>query len=256
LLNVVFPRLNLLGVQISAINMGQALEAIAGWVKSREPHYVCVTSVHPVMESYDNPELRQILNASGLTTPDGMPIVWWLHWQGQHQVSRVYGPDLMLAVCQQSLENGARQYFYGGAPGVADELAARMQVRFPGLQVVGSYSPPFRPLTLEEDQEVGRAIINSGADIVWVGISSPRQEKWMSNHVGKVGAPVLIGVGAAFDFLSGRKRQAPKWIQRSGFEWLFRLVSEPGRLWRRYLLHLPRFVVLVLLQQFGLIRFE
>lgn len=251
-----YPRLNLLGVHISAINMDQALAAIAGWVKTREPNYVCVTSVHPVMESYDHPELRPILNSSGLTTPDGMPIVWWLRWHGQRHVSRVYGPDLMLAVCQQSLETGYRHYFYGGAPGVAEALASRLQERYPGLQVVGSYSPPYRPLLPDEDQVVVDSISRSGADVVWVGISSPRQEQWMSEHVGKLKVPVLIGVGAAFDFHSGRKRQAPRWVQRSGFEWLFRLVNEPGRLWRRYLLNLPRFVVLVLLQQFGLIHFN
>jgi N-acetylglucosaminyldiphosphoundecaprenol N-acetyl-beta-D-mannosaminyltransferase len=250
------PRLNLLGVYISAINMDQALEAIDGWIISRESHYICVTPAHSVMECYDHPELRPVYNASGLTTPDGMAVVWWLRWQGQRQVSRVYGPDLMLAACKQFIEKGCKHYFYGGAPGVAEKLAGRLRERFPGLRIVGMYSPPFRPLSPEEDMAASEAIVRSGADIVWVGIGSPRQEQWMSDHAGRIGAPVLIGVGAAFDFLSGCKRQAPIWVQRSGLEWLFRLVSEPGRLWRRYLLGYPRFIVLVLMQQLGLVHFD
>jgi N-acetylglucosaminyldiphosphoundecaprenol N-acetyl-beta-D-mannosaminyltransferase len=255
-LNIVLPRQNLLGVQISAINMDQALAAIESWIRDREPQYVCVTPAHSVMACYDHPELRAIYNASGLTTPDGMAIVWWLRWQKQKHVSRVYGPDLMLAVCQRSLAAGFKHFLYGGALGVGQDLAGCLKERYPGLQVAGVYSPPFRPLTPEEDRLASEMIIRSGADIVWVGIGSPRQEQWMSSHVGKVGAPVLVGVGAAFDFLSGRKRQAPRWVQRGGLEWLFRLFTEPGRLWRRYVLGYPRFVVLVLLQQFGLIRFK
>ena len=236
--------------------MDQALAAIAGWVKSREPHYVCVTPAHAVMECYAHPELRAIYNASGLTTPDGMAIVWWLRWHKQGHVGRVYGPDLLQAVCRQSLKTGYKHFFYGGAPGVVNDLEIRLKERYPGLQVVGIYSPPFRSLTREEDRQATEMIIQSGADIVWVGIGSPRQEEWMSSHLEVIGAPVLVGVGAAFDFLSGRKRQAPLWVQRSGFEWLFRLFTEPGRLWRRYVLGYPRFVVLVLLQQFGLIHFD
>ena len=230
------PRLNLLGVHISAINMDQALASIDSWIKDRISQYICVVCVNDIIECYDHPELRPIYNASGLTTPDGMAVVWWLRWQGQRQVSRVYGPDLMLEVCQQSLRKGYKHFFFGGAPGVAEALALCLQERFPGLQVVGTYSPPFRSLTPEEDCMVIDTITRSKADIVWVGIGAPRQVTWMSAHVGKVGAPVLIGVGAAFDFHSGRKKQAPRWVQRSGLEWLFRLLSEPGRLWRRYLL--------------------
>jgi N-acetylglucosaminyldiphosphoundecaprenol N-acetyl-beta-D-mannosaminyltransferase len=249
-------RLNLLGVHISAINMDQALDAIDGWITARDPHYICVTPAHSVMECYDHPELRSIYNASGLTTPDGMAIVWWLRWQGQRGVSRVYGPDLMLAACQRFIEKGCKHYFYGGAPGVVEKLAGRLRENFPGLQIAGMYSPPYRPLSPEEDLAAAGAIAQSGADIVWVGIGSPRQERWMSDHAGRVAAPVLIGVGAAFDFLSGYKRQAPVWVRRSGLEWLFRLLSEPGRLWRRYVLGYPRFVALVLLQKLGLVRFD
>ena len=240
-----YPRVDLLGVHISAINMPQALEVIDGWVRQRQAHYVCVTSAHVVMEAYDHPELKEVFNSSGLTTPDGMPLVWWLRAHGQRQVDRVYGPDLMLSVCRYGLDKGYRHFFYGGIPGVAGALAASLAARFPDIKVAGSYTPPFRDLTPEEESEVAAQIQACEADIVWVGISSPRQDLWMKDHVGRLSAPVLIGVGAAFDFLSGHKRQAPRWIQRSGFEWLFRLVQEPRRLWRRYLLSYPRFVFLV-----------
>jgi N-acetylglucosaminyldiphosphoundecaprenol N-acetyl-beta-D-mannosaminyltransferase len=245
-----FPRIDLLGVQISAINMRQAVSAIETWICDQQPQYVCVTSAAAGMDCHDQPRLKPIFNASGLTTPDGMMVVWWLHWCGQRQVERVYGPDLMLAVCQRSLEVGWRHYFYGGAPGVAGDLAVALQARFPGLQVAGGYSPPFGPLSVDEDRAISAQIAASQADIVWVGLGAPRQELWMSEHCGRVGAPVLVGVGAAFDFLSGRKRQAPRWVQRGGLEWLFRLLSEPRRLWRRYVLGYPRFVALVAWQAF------
>lgn len=249
--NPIFPRVDLLGVKVSAINIPMALEAIDSWILYNQPNYVCVTPAHSVMECYDHPELFSIFNSSGLTTPDGMPLVWWLRWHGQGHVDRVYGPDLMLATCQHSLKKGYRHFLYGGASGVVDTLAGSLQLRFPGIQIVGSFTPPFRSLTSDEDSQVVQQIRISQADIVWVGISSPRQDRWMSEHLGQVGAPVLIGVGAAFDFLSGQKRQAPRWIQRSGFEWLFRLLNEPRRLWRRYLLTYPRFVYLVLKQMFS-----
>jgi N-acetylglucosaminyldiphosphoundecaprenol N-acetyl-beta-D-mannosaminyltransferase len=240
-----YSRIDLLGFKISDINMGQALVVIDQWIAQGEANYVCVVPAHTVMVNYDHPELREIYSASGLNTPDGMPLVWWLRWHGQRHVERVYGPDLMLALCQHSIDYSYRHFFYGGAPGVADELARRLQVRFPGLQVAGVWSPPFRALTPAEDQQETAMLADSRADIIWVGLGAPQQDQWMSQHVGRVGAPVLIGVGAAFDFLSGQKRQAPRWIQHSGFEWLYRLLSEPSRLWRRYLLLYPRFVFLV-----------
>jgi N-acetylglucosaminyldiphosphoundecaprenol N-acetyl-beta-D-mannosaminyltransferase len=249
------PRLNILGTRVSAINMGQAVDTIADWFARRDPHYICVTPAHVVMDCYWNPSLRKLFNESGLTTPDGMSIVWLLKFHGYRNVSRVYGADLMLEVCRFSEDKQWRHFFYGGAPGVADALADRLLARFPKLQIAGTYSPPFRPLTEAEDMDVRQRIAASHADIVWVGISSPKQEQWMAEHIGKMNASVLIGVGAAFDFLSGRKRQAPRWVQRSGLEWLFRLATEPGRLWRRYAQY-PLFVVLVLLQAIGLTRYD
>ena len=250
------PRGNILGVGVSAINMPQALQAIEGWMDARTPQYVCVTPAHAVMECHDHPELKSIYNQSGLTTPDGMSIVWLLKLFGFSHVDRVYGPDLMLEVCRSSQDKGYKHYFYGGAPGVADQLAEKLLKRFPELKIVGLESPPFRELTGAENQEMIKRIQSAAPDIVWVGIGSPRQEKWMSRHLKDLGVPVLIGVGAAFDFLSGNKPQAPRWVQRSGMEWFYRLLSEPRRLWKRYMLNYPRFIVLVCMQLLGIRKFD
>jgi len=231
--------------------MAMALHTIEGWIARRESHYVCVTGVHGVMESQWDEEVRRIHNAAGLVTPDGMPLVWLSRLMGFFHVERVYGPDLMLALCARSVSQRYRHFFYGGAPGIAEKLVLRLQSRFPALQVSGTYSPPFRPLTPEEDIAVVRRINAVRPDIVWVGISTPKQECWMTEHVGRLCAPVLIGVGAAFDFHAGVKRQAPRWMQQSGLEWLFRLVTEPRRLWRRYFLNNSCFLWLVLLQALG-----
>ena len=178
-----FPRSNILGVQISAISMPDALDSFRNWIDARQPHYVCVTPAHAVMECWDHPELRQIYNSSGLTTPDGMAIVWLLRWAGFENVTRVYGPDLLLAACQASLETGWRHHFYGGAPGVAEELVRRLKGKFPGLRVVGLELPPFHKLGPEEDEAACARIRQSQADIVWVGLGSPKQETWMSEHI-------------------------------------------------------------------------
>lgn len=242
------PRVNVLGVGVSSVNMTLALDTIDDWIERRDQHYVCVTGVHGVMESQRDPDLRRIHNRAGLVTPDGMPMVWlsWLHHQ--RQVDRVYGPDLMLACCARSVRRGYRHFFYGGADGVADRLAARLRARFPGLQTVGTYTPPFRRLTEVEDEQLVRLIDEAEPDIVWVGLSTPKQERWMAEHVERLSAPVLIGVGAAFDFNAGLKRQAPRLIQRAGLEWLFRLTTEPRRLWKRYLTNNPAFVWKAILQ--------
>jgi N-acetylglucosaminyldiphosphoundecaprenol N-acetyl-beta-D-mannosaminyltransferase len=241
----------LLGSAISPINVPQALAAIDGWIARREPHYVCVTPAHAVMEARRDPEFRHILNRSGLTTPDGMAIVWLLRLMGHRHVRRVYGPDLMLAACEAGLAKGYRHFLYGGEPGVADNLAAALCARFPGLPIVGTFSPPFGRPRPEEEAHAVAAINASRPDIVWVGLSTPKQERWMAEHVGRIDAPVLIGVGAAFDFLSGRKPQAPRWMQRSGLEWLFRLITEPRRLWPRYREY-PLFVLLAMAQLLGI----
>lgn len=247
-------RANILGILINPVNMSQALTTITGWVEDRTSNYVCVTPIHGIMECQNDPDLPRIFNASGLTVPDGMGVVWLLRLMGHAEVSRVYGPDLMQAVCAASVEKGWRHFLYGGAERIAEQLAQKLQEQFPGMQIVGTYTPPFRPLTAEEDAAVVQQIQQSGADIVWVGISTPKQERWMSEHRERLGVPVLVGVGAAFDFLSGAKPQAPHWIQRGGLEWLFRLASEPRRLWRRYAQY-PLFALLLLGQALKLRRY-
>lgn len=241
-------RVDILGVSVSAVNMNTALRTIDGWIARREPHYVCVTGVHGVMESQRDPELRRIHNEAGLVTPDGMPLVWLSRMAGHGDVERVYGPDLVLACCRHSSQLGYRHFFYGAAEGVPDRLIARLRSRFPRLSVAGGFSPPFGAISAQEDEEIVRRINTANPDIVWVGLSTPKQERWMSEHRARLNAPVLIGVGAAFDFHAGLKRQAPRWMQRSGWEWLFRLLSEPRRLWRRYLINNPVFVWKVFLQ--------
>ncbi|HLB50071.1 MAG TPA: WecB/TagA/CpsF family glycosyltransferase [Anaerolineales bacterium] len=249
-------RVDVLGVHVSAINMPLALETIEDWIARRERHYVCVTGVHGIMESQQDESLRRIHNAAGLVTPDGMPLVWVSRLKGQRHVNRVYGPDLMLALCERSVAKGYRHYLYGGMEGVPERLAANLQIRFPDLQIVGTYSPRFGPINDEDDAEITHMINDAAPDIVWVGLSTPKQERWMAAHTDRLTAPVLIGVGAAFDFHAGLKKQAPRWMQRSGLEWLFRLVSEPSRLWKRYLINNPKFIFNIALQLTGLRRYD
>ena len=239
-------RVDVLGVGISTISMADAVAEIARWIEQREQHYVCVTGVHGVMESQRDPELLRIHNASGLTTPDGMPMVWAGHRAGASHMTRVYGPDLMLELLELAARQGWSSYFYGGAEHVPGLLADRMAQRFPGLRVAGTHSPPFRPLTPQEDAALVEQVNAAAPDIVWVGLSTPKQERWMAAHVGRLDAPVLIGVGAAFDIHAGLLPQAPVWMQRRGLEWLYRLTREPRRLWRRYLSSIPRFVLSIL----------
>jgi len=244
-------RFDVLGVAVSAISMADAVTAIETWIGKRSPNYVCITGVHGVMESQNDAELRMIHNRAGMVTPDGMPLVWLAHLGGRKHVQRVYGPDLLLQVAALSLRKGYSHFFYGGGEGIADLLASRMQQRFPGLRVVGAYTPPFRPLTEEEDQDIVNKINAAAPDIVWVGLSTPKQERWMAQHLGRVNASVLVGVGAAFDFHAGLKRQAPHWMRRSGLEWFFRFITEPRRLAWRYLKNNPRFVLRVAAQELG-----
>lgn len=236
-------RVDILGVRVSATTLLQALGTISSWIAAGKQRYVCVTGAHGIMESRQDATLRMIHNRAGLVTPDGMPLVWMSRLLGHPRTRRVYGPDLMRALTAMSAARGYRQFYYGGDVGVADELAAMLSRRYPGLDVAGTLCPPFRPLTPEEDAEVVARINAAKPDIVWVGLSTPKQEYWMARHVGLIDAPVLIGVGAAFDFLAGRKAQAPLWMQRSGLEWLFRLTQEPRRLFRRYLWIVPGFLV-------------
>lgn len=244
-------RVNILGVGVSAIDTSIALNVVDEWISRNESHYVCVTGVHGIMESYRKETVREIHNAAGLVVPDGMPLVWLSRLKGFHHVARVYGPDLMLALCERSIDRGYRHFLYGGASEVPEQLAARLQSQLPGLKIVGAYSPPFRALEPDEDEQVVETINSARPDIVWVGISTPKQEVWMAQHVGRLRAAILIGVGAAFDFHAGLKRQAPRWMMRAGLEWMFRMIQEPKRLGPRYLFNNPLFVGLVIGQLLG-----
>ncbi len=243
------PCYDLLGVRVSAIDMDMAVAAIESWIVSaattRRGRYICVTGVHGLMESRRSPRLRDIHNRADMVTPDGMPLVWLGRHAGRRHMDRVYGPDLVLELCRRSPARGHRHYFYGGAPGVADLLAERLGRRFPGLAVVGTGAPPFRPLDRAERRAVALAIDASGADIVWIGLSTPKQELLMAELAPLLDRAILIGVGAAFDFHAGLKVQAPRWLRRSGLEWAFRLAMEPRRLWRRYLVNNSMFVALL-----------
>ena len=236
----------ILDVPVSIINMSVALDTIVEWIRARRAHYICVRDVHGIMRAQDDAELKRIHYEAGLVTPDGMPLVWISRWRGHRTVSRVCGADLVSALCERSVQTGARHYFYGGKPGVAERMAAALTKRFPGLQVAGMGTPPFRALSSAEDEAAVAEISKTNPDIVWVGLSTPKQEYWMRDHVGRIPGATLIGVGAAFDFYAGDVKRAPRWMHLLGLEWLHRLLSEPRRLWRRYLLLAPRFVMLVL----------
>jgi len=241
-------RINVLGVGISAISLDMAVAGVRRALEKKEKGYICVTGVHGVSEAQSDPELRQILNRAFLCTPDGMPLVWmgWLH--GQKHMTRVYGPDLMLAVMALSEQMGWRHFFYGGAAGTARKLREKLLERFPKLQVAGTYEPPFRPLNEQEQAALQEMIRQTRPDAIWVGLSTPKQERFMAASLPKLDATLMFGGGAAFDFLAGTARQAPRWMQRSGLEWLFRLCCEPRRLWKRYVKNNPLFVARVFCQ--------
>jgi N-acetylglucosaminyldiphosphoundecaprenol N-acetyl-beta-D-mannosaminyltransferase len=250
-------RFRVLGVQVNAIQIPEAIARMERWIAQRNgSRYVAVTGMHGVTEARRDPAFRATLNDASMVVPDGMPLVWLGRLRGHGLSRRVYGPELMLEFCRKTAPRGVRHFFYGGAPGVADSLAEQLAERFPGLVVAGTYTPPFRPLTPEEDADAVARINASGADILWVGLSTPKQERWMRDHQDKVTVPVMAGVGAAFDIHSGRLRQAPVWMRENGLEWFYRLVQEPRRLWRRYVLLGSAFVCNVSLELAGLRKFE
>jgi N-acetylglucosaminyldiphosphoundecaprenol N-acetyl-beta-D-mannosaminyltransferase len=241
-------RANVLGVGIHAINMEQAVAAIDQAVRNRRKGYVCVTGVHGVMEAQSNSGFKEILNNSLLTTPDGMPTVWVGRLQGFRHMDRVYGPDLMLEVCRLSEKHGYTHFFYGGKDGVADKLAEVLRMRYPSLNVVGTSTPPFRTLNSAEEQALQEKVSKTRPDFLWVGLSTPKQERFMADHIGLLDCKVMLGVGAAFDVHTGAMRDAPRWMKRAGLQWCHRLWQEPGRLWKRYLINNPKFLFNVLLQ--------
>jgi N-acetylglucosaminyldiphosphoundecaprenol N-acetyl-beta-D-mannosaminyltransferase len=245
-------RVNILGVGLSVINLNLTRELVAQALEKKITGYVCVTGVHGVTEAQKDGQLRAILNQSFLNTPDGMPMVWMGKLHGFREMDRVYGPDLMLLICELSQAKGYTHFLCGGADGVAQELKRRLEAKFPGIKIVGTYTPPFRSLSPTEEADLIRTVNEKKPDIIWVGLSTPKQEKFMAQYWQRFDATLLFGVGAAFDFHAGRVRQAPRWIQRSGLEWLFRLGCEPRRLWRRYLKNNPLFIWRVGCQLAGL----
>ncbi len=236
----------ILNVKISAIDMNDACSVVEDTVLKRQKKYICVCPVSTIMECKRNEKVLMSVNSADLATPDGMAVVWIGRMLGYKNISRVYGPELMQGVCAISVKYGYKNYLYGSTQDVLGKLKESLAKRYPGLIINGMFSQPFRQLTDEEDNKVVEEINCSNPDIVWVGLGSPKQDLWMYEHRDRINAPVMIGVGAAFDFLAGTKPQAPRWIRDNGFEWLFRLVTEPKRLWRRYLINYPLFVYYVL----------
>ncbi len=235
---------NVLGVSVSVIDQDRAREFLFDAVRRGQRGYVTVTGVHGVSEAQNDPTLRQIFNRALLVTPDGMPMVWMGKLQGQPSIQRVYGPDLMLNLCEHSRAEGFTHFLFGGVPGMADRLRIELQTRFPGLKIVGTYTPPFRRLNPDEVSDLQQMVRGTRPDFFWVGLSTPKQERFMAQYMSILPeAKIFLGVGAAFDLLTGRIRQAPAWMQRSGLEWLFRFSQEPKRLARRYLVNNPLFIL-------------
>jgi N-acetylglucosaminyldiphosphoundecaprenol N-acetyl-beta-D-mannosaminyltransferase len=250
------PRANVLGVGVHAINLGLALDILDASISSGKKGYVCVTGVHGVMEAQRNAKFRDILDQALLVTPDGMPTVWVGRLQGHERMRRVFGPDLMLEVCRRSVTSGHTHFLCGGKPGVAEQLGAVLKQRFPALRVVGTYTPPFRALSPEEESQFIAAISQVRPSIVWVGMSTPRQESFMSRYIQRLETGLMIGVGAAFDMHTGKIKDAPYWIKQGGLQWMHRLAQEPSRLWKRYLVNNSGFVMKLAFQMCGAKRYK
>ena len=237
-------KVNVLGVGISVLDQDRARDFLFDAVRQGRRGYVAVTGVHGVSEAQNDEVLRNILNHALLSTPDGMPMVWMGRLQGKKSMRRVYGPDLMLNLCEHSPAENFSHFLYGGVPGVAEQLQDELMARFPGLKVVGTYTPPFRRLNDMEIRDLQERVRQTRPDFFWVGLSTPKQERFMAQYMSMLPeAKIFIGVGAAFDLLTGRVRQAPRWMQGAGLEWFFRLTQEPRRLARRYLVNNPTFVM-------------
>ena len=249
------PSRQILNMRVDATTYEDASRRVLRWAQEGRSAYVCVATVHMTMESFDSPSFRQVVNGADLVTPDGRPLVWALRSLGVSGASQVRGTDLTTHVVDLAARENVPIGMYGGTPELLEAFGRLLKTRHPGTQVACQIAPPFRPLTSEEDRAVTDEIVASGARILFVGIGCPKQERWMAEHVGRVPA-VMLGVGAAFDFHTGRVRQAPRWMQLAGLEWVFRLLMDPRRLWKRYAKHNPRFVWLFLMQLLGLRRFD
>ena len=246
---------DVLGVRVSAVDLEHAVNFADRWITAANPGYICVSGVHGVMEAHRDRGLREILNRAAINVPDGMPMTWVGRFQGFKNMDRVFGPDFMAAMCSLSVARGYRIFLYGGKPSVADLLGATLQRRFPGLEIVGTYTPPFRTLTPEEEEDVVAKVAQAKPHILWVGLSTPRQERFMAEFVDRLQVPLLVGVGAAFDFHTGNLRDCSDWIKRAGLQWLHRLMQDPKRLGKRYLRNNPAFIWLIACQLLGLRKF-
>ena len=243
------PSANVLGVRVSAVDLKSAVDLSDQWIRSARGHgYICATGVHGVMEAHADSDVLRVLNHALINVPDGMPMSWVGHLQGFRNMDRVFGADLMTAMCRLSVERGYRNFLYGGKPGVAALLSETLQRKIPGLQVVGTYTPPFRSLTSDEEYEVLAQVRESRPHILWVGLSTPKQERFMAQYVDYLQVPLMFGVGAAFDFHTGAIRDSSAWVKRSGLQWLHRLIQDPRHLWKRYLRNNPAFLLHIALQ--------
>ncbi len=245
--------MNTIGVKIDTVSYQSATNQAVNWATQCSSRYICVANVHTVMEAWDSKPFHETINNADLVTPDGMPLVWLLRLKGHRDQERVYGPTLMLHVLENAAQAGISVGFYGSTQQVLDQLKAHIQTNFANIKISYSFSPPFRDITPAEDEQISNAISLSKTQILFVGLGCPKQETWMATHRGRIPA-VMIGVGAAFDFHARIKPQAPQWLQSIGLEWLFRFLTEPRRLWRRYLKHNSRFIFLAIADLLGLIR--
>lgn len=242
---------DVLGVRVNAVQIADVIHHMRRWIDEKGPcRWIAVTGMHGVMVAQDDPGFRNTLQAADLVVPDGISLVWLGRLRGRRLRRRVYGPELLEGFFDHPASRGTRHFLYGGGPGVAESLAAVLARRYPGGHVVGTITPPFRALSADETDAIVAQINAAAPDVVWVGLSTPKQEIWMQRHRSRLRVPVLVGVGAAFDFISGRVRQAPRWLRDLGLEWFWRLVHEPRRLWRRTVLLAPRFVAKSLAQVF------
>ena len=242
-------RRKILGINFDFLDYDSALEMIEQWRRGGKRTYITLTNPHSVLLCHRDPNMQKATNGAGLTLPDGVGIIWAVKILGYNNNGLITGPDFMLKLGDRGRKRRYKHYFYGGAKGIAEKLAANLSGKYPGLQVADTYSPPFRQLTKAEDLAIVKKINSAKPDIVWVGLGAPKQEKWIADHMGRIDATVMIGIGAAFDFHSGNVKWAPAWIRKSGFEWLYRLTKEPGRMWRRNL-DSPLFLAKVIWQRF------
>lgn len=250
------PCVNVLGVGIHAIDISTSVEMLEESVRGGRKGYVCVTGVHGIMEAQRHHRFREILSGALLVTPDGMPTVWVGKAQGFHHMGRVFGPDLMLQICRRSVANGFTHFLYGGKDGIAQKLQTKLEQVCPGIRIVGTLTPPFRALLPEERKQLCELIAQLNPDIIWVGLSTPKQELFMAEYLESLSCRLMVGVGAAFDIHAGEIQDAPAWVKSSGLQWLHRLCQEPSRLWKRYLINNTGFLWRIFLQFSGLRRYR